>query len=185
MRELIVFADVTLDGFMAGPDNDLDFIVDDDELDQDLMGKLMPRTDTIIVGRKAFVGGMASYWPTATGPFAPWMNETPKVVLTSTGVDVSQWENTSVATGDGATHVKDLKTRPGQAIVVFGGVETVQRLVAAGLVYEFWLKVNPVATGRGGAVFPSGIPATELELQTARGYPSGKAALIYRSAKRT
>ncbi len=60
------------------------------------------------------------------------MNETPKVVLSSTGVDVDQWENSSVATGDGATYVKDLKTRTGQSIVVFGGVEAVQRLVAAG-----------------------------------------------------
>jgi RibD C-terminal domain len=66
MRELIVFADVTLDGFMAEPDNDLDFMVGDDELDQAFMRELMPRADTIVVGRKAFVGGMASYWPTAT-----------------------------------------------------------------------------------------------------------------------
>jgi hypothetical protein len=78
-----------------------------------------------------------------------------------------------------------LKTRPGQAIVVFGGVETVQKLVAAGLVDEFWLKVNPVATGRGGALLDSGIPAMELELKTARGYPSGKVALIYQNANRS
>jgi hypothetical protein len=80
---------------MTGPDNDLDFMVDDDELDQVFMGDLMPRADTIIVGRKAFVGGMASYWPTATEPFAQWMNETPKVVLSGTGVDVSQWEKST------------------------------------------------------------------------------------------
>jgi dihydrofolate reductase len=78
-----------------------------------------------------------------------------------------------------------LKTRTGQAIVVFGGVETVQKLVVAALVDEFWLKVNPVATGRGGALFDSGIPAMELELQTARGYPSGKVALIYQNANRS
>ena len=78
-----------------------------------------------------------------------------------------------------------LKTRPGQAIVVFGGVETVQKLVAAGLVDEFWLKVNPVATGRGGALFDSGIPAMELELQMARGYLSGEVALIYQNANRS
>lgn len=54
--------------------------------------------------------------------------------------------------------------------MVFGGVETVQKLVVAGLVDEFWLKVNPVATGRCGALFDSGIPAVELELRTARGY---------------
>ncbi|MGH2742832.1 MAG: dihydrofolate reductase family protein [Thermoleophilaceae bacterium] len=59
MRELVVFADVTLDGYMAGPDNDLDFMVSDDELDQDFMAELVSRADTIVVGRKTFGGGMA------------------------------------------------------------------------------------------------------------------------------
>src|SRR5829696_3095 len=112
MRELIVFADVTLDGFMAEPDNDLDFMVGDDELDQAFMRELMPRADTSVVGRKAFVGGMASYWPTATEPFAQWMNETPKVVPSSTGGDVDQWENSSVATGEAIAHVKDSRLAP-------------------------------------------------------------------------
>jgi dihydrofolate reductase len=69
--------------------------------------------------------------------------------------------------------------------VVFGGVETVQKLLVAGLVDGFWLKVNRVTTGRGGALFDSGIPAMELELQTARGYPSGKVALIDQNASRS
>jgi len=69
--------------------------------------------------------------------------------------------------------------------VVFGGVETVQKLLLAGLVGEFWLKVNAVATGCGGGFFDSGIPAMELELQTARGYPSGKVALIHQNANRS
>jgi len=113
MRELIVFADVTLDGFTAEPDNDLDFMVGDDKLDQAFMRELMPRADTIVVGRKAFVGGMASYWPTATEPFAQCMNETPKVVPSGTGVDVDQWENPSVATGDAIAHVRDSRLAPG------------------------------------------------------------------------
>jgi hypothetical protein len=113
MRELIVFADVTFDGFMAEPDNDSDFMVGD-ELDQAFMGELMPRADTIVVGRKAFVGGMASYWPTATEPFAQWMNETLKVVPSSTGGDVDQWENSSVATGEAIAHVKDSRFAPGR-----------------------------------------------------------------------
>jgi dihydrofolate reductase len=181
MHEPIVCADVTLDGFMTGPDNDLDFMVDDDELDQVFMDELTPRADAIVVGRKAFIGGMAACWPTAAEPFAQWMNETPKVVLSSTGVDVSQWENSSVASGDGVTHVKNLNTRPGRAIVVFGGAETVQRLVAAGLVDEFWLKVNPDATGRGGAVFASGIPSHGTRAPNGACLCLRQGLLIYRS----
>jgi dihydrofolate reductase len=104
--------DVTLDSFMAQPDNELDFMVGDEELDQAFMRELMPRADTIVFGRKAFVGGMASYWPTE--PFAQWMNETLKVVPSSTGGDVDQWENSSVATGDAIAHVKDSRLALGR-----------------------------------------------------------------------
>jgi hypothetical protein len=54
MKPLIVFSDVTIDGFMAGPDNDLDFMVDDPQLEDELTGMLMSVADTIVVGRKAF-----------------------------------------------------------------------------------------------------------------------------------
>jgi hypothetical protein len=42
---------------------------------------------------------MAAYWPTATGPLAQWMNDTPKVVLSNTAPDTSIWQNSTVATG--------------------------------------------------------------------------------------
>ena len=82
MKPLIVFSDVTIDGFMAGPDNDLDFMVDDPQLEDELTGMLMSVADTIVVGRKAFPD-MAAYWTTADGDLAAWMNATPKVVLTT------------------------------------------------------------------------------------------------------
>ena len=53
MKPLIVFSDVTIDGFMAGPDNDLDFMVDDPQLEDELTGMLMSVADTIVAGRKA------------------------------------------------------------------------------------------------------------------------------------
>jgi hypothetical protein len=69
MKSLIVFSDVTVDGFMAGPDNDLDFMVDDPQLEDELTGMLMSVADTIVVGRKAFPD-MAAYWTTADGAVA-------------------------------------------------------------------------------------------------------------------
>ena len=180
MRDLILSADVTLGGFMAGPANDLDFMVRDDDVDQTMMTEeLTARADTIVVGRKAF-HPMAGYWTTATGTLARWMNDTPKVVLSNTLVDTSTWPNSSVARGDGAAAVKELKRLPGRALVVFGGVQTVRSLVSAGVVDEFWLKVNPVAIGRGGPVFADLEDPAKLELLSARGFPSGTVALVYR-----
>ena len=180
MRKLILSAAVTLDGFMAGPQNDLEFMVRDDSLDQTLTEELTATADTIVVGRKSF-DPMADYWTTAPGPLAQWMNETPKVVLSNTLDDVTKWQNSTIARGDGAEVVQRLKQRPGKALVVFGGVQTVQSLVGARLVDEYWLKVNPVAIGRGGAVFGALEDHASLTLVSARSFPSGTVALVYRS----
>lgn len=180
MRDLILSAAVTLDGFMAGPANDLDFMVIDDELDQTMMTEeLTARADTIVVGRKVFPE-MGAYWTTVDGPLAEWMNDTPKVVLSNTLDDTARWPNSSVARGDGAAAVEELKRLPGDAIVVFGGVQTVRSLVGAGVVDEFWLKVNPVAIGRGGPVFADLEEAAKLDLLSARSFPSGTVGLVYR-----
>ena len=82
MSATVLYMSMSLDGFMAGPDNDLDFMVDDPQLEDELTGMLMSVADTIVVGRKAFPD-MAAYWTTADGDLAAWMNATPKVVLTT------------------------------------------------------------------------------------------------------
>jgi hypothetical protein len=63
MRDLILFTSVTLDGFMAVPDNDLGFMVPDDELDETITGELMPKGDSIVVGRNP-----STSWPPTDRP---------------------------------------------------------------------------------------------------------------------
>lgn len=179
MKPLIVFSDVTIDGFMAGPDNDLDFMVDDPQLEDELTGMLMSVADTIVVGRKAFPD-MAAYWTTADGDLAAWMNATPKVVLsTDSSYDVGTWENSTLAAGDGPDEVRRLKASSGKGLVTFGGVRTVRSLVAANLVDEYWLKVNPAIVGRGGSMFSDVVERRALTLRSAKSFPSGAVALIY------
>ena len=181
MRNLILFADVTVDGFMAGPDNDLDFMAGDEELAAELIAELMQAADTIVIGRKAF-NDMAEFWPVADNPYAAWMNSTPKVVLSNSLTDASSWENSTIASGEGVDEVKRLKRLPGRSLVVFGGVETVRRLVGAGMVDEYWLKVNPAAVGRGGPVFADLPSPVALRLRSARSFPTGTVAAIYTNA---
>jgi dihydrofolate reductase len=179
MRPLIVFSDVTLDGFMTGPDNDLGFMVDDPQLTEELTGELMAVADTQIWGRKSFQPSGA-FWTTADGDLAAWMNATPKIVLsTNSEFDVSSWANATLAVGDGVDQVRRVKEADGGSLVVFGGVETVRSLVAADLVDEFWLKVNPVVVGHGGSMFSDVADARPLTLRSARAFPSGTVAAIY------
>jgi dihydrofolate reductase len=111
------------------------------------------------------------------------MNRTPKVVLSNTAPDSSTWQNSAVATGDGAAEVERLKRPPGSALIVFGGVQTVRSLLAARLFDEFWLKVYPVAVGRGGRAFAGLQQRIGLELVSARSFPSGTVALIYTAVR--
>ncbi|MFG1820342.1 dihydrofolate reductase family protein [Kribbella sp. NPDC049174] len=179
MRPLIVFTDVTVDGFMAGPENDLGFMVDDPQLADELTGELMAVADTMLWGRKSFTPSGA-YWTAADGELAAWMNATPKVVLSSdSGFDVSSWANSTLAAGDGVDQVRRLKETSGGSLVVFGGVQTVRSLVAADLVDEYWLKVNPTIVGRGGSMFSAVGDRRTLTLRSARSFPSGTVALIY------
>src|SRR5258708_33934831 len=82
MRDVLLFVDVTVDGFMAGPNNDLSVMVEDADLYRTMTTELMARADTIIVGGKVF-HDMAAYWTTAPDLVAPWVNAAPKVVLSN------------------------------------------------------------------------------------------------------
>ena len=98
---------------MAGPDNDLDFMVDAPRLEDELTGMLMTVADTIVVGREAFPD-MAAHRTTADGDLAAWMNATPKVVpSTDSSYDISAWENSTPAAGDGLDQVRRLKASSG------------------------------------------------------------------------
>jgi dihydrofolate reductase len=75
--------------------------------------------------------------------------------------------------------VRRLKASSGGSLVTFGGVHTVRSLVAANLVDEYWLKVNPAIVGRGGSMFSDVVERRALTLRSAKSFPSGAVAVIY------
>lgn len=182
MRPLIVSCNVSVDGFMAGPDNDLsslDFIVPDELEENELAARLRGVADTIVVGRQTFLD-MEAYWKTVDSEMGSWINATAKVVLsTDAGFDVSSWPNSVLAAGDGLEQVRRLKETAGGALVVFGGVQTIRSLVAADLVDEYWLKVSPVVLGQGSSMFSELPGRRPLTLRAARQFASGMLDATY------
>lgn len=176
MRPLIVSCNVTADGYMAGPDNDLaslDFIVPDPQQENDLASRFRSVANAIVVGRQTFLD-MEAYWTTVDSPMADWLNATPKIVLsTDNGFDAGIWKNSTLAAGDGLQEVRRLKESPGGALVMFGGVRTIRSMIAADLVDEYWLKINPVVIGRGSSMFALLAERLSLILSSARAFPSG------------
>lgn len=136
----------------------------------------------ILLGRTTFQM-FAPAWSTRTAdddPGAPFFNDTPKYVVTSTLSDedcASTWRNSSALGGYDAQAIRDLKDRVDGGIYVSGSGQLVRGLLADGLVDELHLFVFPVARGTGQKLF--GDQLTKLALQQSEPYSNGVVHLAY------
>jgi dihydrofolate reductase len=122
---------------------------------------------------------MAAHWPTSTEPWAPPMNEIPKVVFSKTLKD-APWGPTRILGGGLAVEVARLKEEPGKDIVAHGGARLGQALAGLGLVDEYWLLVHPIALGTGLSLFKDLPTPLDLKLISVKSFPGGSMAKAYR-----
>ncbi|XVQ15444.1 dihydrofolate reductase family protein [Spirillospora sp. CA-255316] len=182
MRTFKLQVQTTVDGYMAGPNGEMDWMTFSwsDDLNT-YVDALTETVDTIVLGRKLAEGFIPAW---ESGPEGEdqaaidWMNNTPKVVITNTLTE-SPWKNAVVAGGDLAETVNGLKAEPGGDMIAYGGGTFVRNLIAAGLLDELYLFVNPVAIGAGMPVFPKLDADQPLRLVTARPFECGITALHY------
>ncbi len=188
MRKVIMFNRVSVDGFFAGPNGEIDWFVVDPELDKALHEMGQPDAvapDTVLLGRVTYQL-FESVWPKiAADPNAPKearttadeLNRMTKVVFSKTLKEVS-WENTRLVNGDVAKEVARLKQEKGSDILIFGSGTIVQQLTAGGLIDEYLFAVTPVILGAGKSLF-NGVKKLDLVLLEARNFKSGNVLLHY------
>jgi dihydrofolate reductase len=176
MRKLKLQMQVTVDGYVAGPEGQLDWMTFEmgPELEA-FINHLTDTSDTILLGRK-MTDGFIKYWEhvvtqedSREHAFAQKMVGLPKVVFSKTLHHI-EGKNVRVENGDMADAVKQLKGRPGKDIIVYGGATFVSSLIEHGLIDELNFFVNPVAIGSGMRVFKGKKP---LKLAASTAYPSG------------
>lgn len=178
MRKLILSMMISIDGFIEGENQELDWHVWDDELERH-MAQFFTTVDTLVFGRVAYEL-MISYWPTASDSIAPQMNSLPKIVLSNT-LRAPIW-NSQVLSGDIAGEFKRLKRQDGKHMVVFGGASAAQTLIKMGLIDEYQLIVNPVILGAGKRLFEPGSNQLNLNLVTSVAFKCGNVKLYYHPA---
>jgi dihydrofolate reductase len=187
MRKVILFMHMSLDGFVCGPNDEMDWTtMDDDGIGEYLIPELQKTVDTMLVGRILYQG-FEQYWPTvpenpASNPklvaFAHWMADTPKLVFSNTLKKVN-WKNSRLATSDPTNTVEQLKKEAGGDMVIFGGASLAAHFVKHNLVDEYRIKLEPVALGKGKSLY-QGLPSRlKLNLVRSKTFSSGVAALHY------
>jgi dihydrofolate reductase len=189
MKKLKLQVQISVDGFIAGPNGEMDWLTwnaTDDFIQY--VTELTDSCDTMLLGRK-LADGFIPYWTDITTrpedpqySFARKMADTPKIVFSKT-LDKSNWDNTEVAKNDLVTEINNVKNQGGKDIIMYGGAEFLSSVVKAGLIDEYHLFVNPAAAGKGMAIFSTIDGPRKLELVKATPLQNGIVILCYHPVK--
>lgn len=190
MRRIVWLVDMSLDGFMSGSKGELDWAAAqmDDEL-WDSVNELLGRVDGALFGRITYQD-FERYWPgvpgNSTSPknelnFSRWIEETPKIVA-STTLDKLEWKNSTLLNGDVAGGILRIKKQSGKDLVMFGSCGFASSLLKADLIDELQIRMHPVILGVGRALFKEGTGPHKLTIERSNKWKSGVVEVRYRLA---
>ena len=189
MRKLKLQMQMSVDGFVAGPNGELDWMwLNNGQQDNaaSIRAKvieLADTCDTILLGRK-MTPGFISYWENVVDtqpdspeqPLAQRMVNMRKIVFSRIQTDIPG-RNLSLEKGDLATVVRALKAEESDKdIMVYGGADFVSSLISQNLIDEYYIFRNPVAIGKGLSIFTEQKP---LILESSVAFKSGKVVNKY------
>lgn len=181
VRKLIFQMMISVDGFIEGPNRELDWHVVDEEFINYAVN-LLNSADAIIFGRVTYQT-MAAYWPTpaamANYPLiAERMNNLPKFVFSPT-LEKVEWQYSKLVKGNIAEEVAILKRQIGSVMMIFGSSDLAVALTKLGLIDEYRIIVNPVVLGSGKTLLTGLHDRLKLKLIEARTFSSGSVLLCY------
>lgn len=195
MRRIVMFNRVSADGYFAGVDGNLDWVVPEEQLDKAGADSLSD-SDTILFGRRTYEM-FESFWPhalddaaTAADPhnagrrspeiraMAVWINNATKLVVSKTRKEVT-WKNSRLLREVDPREIDAIKRQPGKTIMIFGSGSIVSQLTHHDLIDEYHFIVGPILLGGGQSLVSGVSKRSRLNLLEAKQYPSGNVALRY------
>ncbi|HEY0743105.1 MAG TPA: dihydrofolate reductase family protein [Chryseosolibacter sp.] len=189
MRKLILSANITLDGFMAGERGELDWHFShwNGELMEDALEQLR-NIDTILIGRVAY-DNMSMHWPKAEKSkmcsgteleFAQTMNRLEKIVFSKTLTKAS-WNNTTLRSDIIPAEIQHLKELPGKDMIIWGGVTLASAFLEKNLFDEYRISIAPVVIGKGISISKEISKRLRLRLLNTRIFSNGVVTMTYRN----
>jgi dihydrofolate reductase len=181
MRKIIVSNYVSLDGFIAGQEGEIDWFVWDEEMAK-YSRDLLYSIDTLLFGRVTYEL-MAGYWPTASPPsedqvIIDAMNNLPKIVFSRT-LARADWTNTTLVKEINKEEILKMKQQPGMDMVIFGSGSIVSAFSQLALIDEYRIIVNPVVLGRGKPLFKDIRERINLKLLKTKTFSSNGNVVLY------
>jgi dihydrofolate reductase len=190
MRRIVLTEWVTLDGYSAGPSNDMNFVGESFSAE---MGKyeddIVNTADTLILGRVTYES-FAGSWPyvpdkpdAAEGEkaYARKLNAMKKIVFSRT-LDKVEWNNSTLFHDINPDDVKKWKAEDGKDMLIYGSASIVQQLTNLGLIDEYQILVHPVLVGGGKALFEGVKDKHRLKLVSSKLIGSQVILLTYQSS---
>ncbi len=170
MRKVILQMYTSIDGFVAGPNGELDWMFANIGGESESpAAKLLDSSDLILLGR-GMSKGFLDYWPNDKTEFGAKINAMPKVIFSKTQKE-TEYENVTIA-GDIEEEIKKQKSNDGKNLILYGGCNLVTSFAKLGMIDEYYLMTVPVILGNGLHLF-KGIDMKVLKLVESKASPSG------------
>jgi dihydrofolate reductase len=186
MRKIISFMHISLDGFVAGLNGELNWVKVDEEI-FDYIGNRISEGDTALYGRVTYQM-MESYWPGAGDKpnasrhdiqHSKWYKNVHKVVLSGTMKD-AKLPDTTIINDNLTERINEIKQQAGPDILLFGSPTATHSLIQLNLIDSYWLFLNPIILGQGIPLFTNIKEKIKLKLLPAtRQFTSGVTELNY------
>ncbi len=185
MTNLILFQHISLDGYAASSDGNLDWVHIDNEMFE-RVGKRIDETDTAVYGRRTYEM-MQAYWPTAADQpnatahdikHSAWYKKAHKIVLSRTMKSADD-PLCRVVNNDFVKDIRKFKEQTAGDTLIFGSPTAGHALIDAELVDGYWFFLNPVLLGSGIPVFTNAKHQTKLTLTGSHTFASGVTELRY------
>ena len=183
MRRVMVFNNLSLDGYFTDANNDMSWAHKNaDEEWNKFTSENASGGGVLLFGRKTY-DLMVSFWPTKQAydmmpTVAEGMNNLPKVVFSRT-MDQATWNNTKLVKGNLIEEVSRMKSEPGDDMVLMGSGTIVSQLTQARLIDEYQLVVHPLVLGRGRTLFEGVKEQLPLQRVNSRAFGNGNVLLTY------
>ena len=191
MRNIITTTWVTLDGYIAGPNGEMDWVAENyDDAMATYENEIVSQADTLLLGRVTYQS-FAGSWPHVPDnpnasegekAYARALNAMRKIVFSRT-LESVEWNNSTLRKEVVPEEIEQLKQEPGRDMLIYGGATIIQTLTNHGLIDEYQVLVHPLIVGGGKPLFQNIQHQVKLKLVNTKTHPSGVVVLSYQPRK--